>query len=48
MIWKLKKIEIFSDNLKKEKLLNFQNNKNQLFSIIKNYKLYEYFKKKFI
>ncbi len=37
IIWKLKKIHIFSDNLKKEKLLNFENNKDQLFSILKNY-----------
>ena len=33
--WKLKKIEIFSENLKNEKLLNFENNDNYLFSIIK-------------
>ena len=39
-IWKLKKIEIFTENLKKEKLLNFENNNNQLFSIIKNHELY--------
>ena len=38
--WKIKQIHIFSDNLKKEKLLNFENSKNQLFSIIKNYELY--------
>ena len=41
IIWKLKKIEIFSDNLKNEKLLNFTNNNDQLFSIVKNYKLFE-------
>ncbi len=35
--WKLKKIEIFSENLQNEKILNFENNKDQLFSIIKNY-----------
>ena len=38
-MWKLKKIEIFSDNLKSEKILNFENKKNYLFSIIQNYKL---------
>ncbi len=38
--WKLKKIEILSDNLINEKILNFENNKDQLFSIIKNYQLY--------
>ena len=39
--WKLQKIQIFSDNLKNEKLLNFENNKNQIFSIIRNYELYK-------
>ena len=39
--WKLNKIEIFNDKNKNEKLLNFENNNNQLFSIIKNYQLYE-------
>ena len=29
--WKLKKIEIFSDNLSKEKLINFENDDNELF-----------------
>ena len=38
--WKLKKIEIFSDNLKKEKLINFENKSVQLFSIIKNQNLF--------
>jgi len=41
LVWNIKKIEIFSENLKKEKLLNFTTSKNQLFSIIKNHKLYE-------
>ena len=39
--WKLKKIEIYSDNLKNEKILNFENNQDQLFSIVKNFQLYE-------
>ena len=43
--WKLKKIEIFTDNLTKEKLINFENNKTELFSIVKNYKLYEILEK---
>jgi len=56
LIWKLLKIEIFTDNLQNEKLLNSQNNNNQLFSIIRNNELYKileknlsknkYFKKK--
>ena len=44
-IWKLNKIHIFSDNLKNEKLLNFQNNNDQLFSIIKNHQLHEILEK---
>ena len=58
LLWKLKKIEIFSDNLKREKLINFEKNKDQIFSIVKNYDLYQilkndlsrntYFKSKFI
>ena len=41
LIWNIKTIEIFSENLKKEKLINFKANKSQLFSIIKNYKLHQ-------
>ena len=40
IIWKLNKIEIFSENLKNEKILDFENSNDQLFSIIKNFKLY--------
>ncbi len=39
--WKLNKIEIYNDKNKNEKLLNFENSNSQLFSIIKNYQLYE-------
>ena len=45
LIWNIKTIEIFSENLKKEKLVRFQANENQLFSIIKNYKLYKLLEK---
>ncbi|MDA9629823.1 FAD-dependent monooxygenase [Candidatus Pelagibacter sp.] len=45
ILWKLKKIEIFTDNLKNEKLLNFKNNNNHLFSIVKNHELYQILKK---
>ena len=41
IIWKLKKIEIYSDNLVNEKILNFENNKEQLFSIIKNIQIHK-------
>ena len=43
--WKLRQIHIFSDSLKKEKLLNFENSKKQLFSILKNYQLYNILEK---
>ena len=42
---KVKKIEISSDNLEKENLINFQNNSTELFSIIKNKNLFEILKK---
>jgi 2-octaprenyl-6-methoxyphenol hydroxylase len=45
IIWKLKKIEIFSENLKEKKLINFKANKDQLFSILKNQKLYKLLEK---
>tara|TARA_B100000965_G_scaffold398294_2_gene416192 strand:- start:642 stop:1715 length:1074 start_codon:yes stop_codon:yes gene_type:complete len=46
--WKLNKIEIFNENLNNEKLLNFQNNQNHLFSIIKNFKLFDILNKSLI
>ena len=45
IIWKIKKIEIFSDNLKNEKLLNFKNDSLYLFCVIKNYKLQDILEK---
>ncbi len=47
-IWKLKKINIFSENLENEKLLNFQDDNDQLFSIIKNSELCEILEKSLI
>ncbi len=40
IIWKLKKIEIYSENFKDQKLIEFKNNSHELFSIVKNFKLY--------
>ena len=37
--WNINKIEIFSENLQDEKILNFQNDDQPLFAIIKNYDL---------
>ena len=41
IIWKINKIEIFTDNLKNEKVLNFEKKQEQLFSILKNSELYK-------
>ena len=41
IIYKLNKIEIYSDNLEKQKLINFGNSNDYLFSIVKNYNLQE-------
>ena len=35
-IWQIKKIEIYTEKLKKNKILNFENNNNNLFYMIKN------------
>ena len=37
LLWDINKIEIYSEKLNNEKILNFENNDNQLFSIIKNF-----------
>ena len=57
ILWNIKKIEVSTDNLKNENILNFQNKNNGIFSIIKNYELYnilnknlnknKFFKKKY-
>ena len=41
LLWNIDKIEIFSENFKEEKILNFENNKNRLFSMIQNNNLNE-------
>ena len=35
LIWKIKKIEIFSENPNKENLINFDADQDQLFSIVR-------------
>ena len=42
LLWNVDKIEIFSESLENERLLNFKNDKKPLFSIIKNFELYNY------
>ncbi len=41
ILWKIKKIQVFTDNLKNESILNFENNNREIFSIVKNYELYD-------
>ena len=41
-LWDINKIEIFSDNLKNEKILEFENNQDTLFSLITNFDLYNH------
>ena len=46
--WSINKIEIYNENLNNEKILNFQSKNQKLFSVIKNYELINYLKKKLI
>ena len=39
LLWKIYEIEIYSDNLKNDKILNFKSNDQYYFGIIKNFKL---------
>ena len=45
IIWKLNKIEIFSEKLSKEKLLEFKNNSQELFSMVRSLDLYNILEK---
>ena len=45
IIWKLNKIEILSDKLNKEKLLEFKNNNQGLFSMVRSFDLYNILEK---
>ena len=40
-LWKIKNIKIYTENFSNEEVLNFSNKGTYLFSIIKNYKLYD-------
>ena len=41
-LWNINKIQIYSDNLKNEKILDFNNKKQTLFVTVKNYQLYQF------
>ena len=46
--WEIEKIEIYSEKLKNENLFNFENEKKELFYMVKNDELYKLLKKKLI
>ena len=48
LLWKINKIEIYSKNLNNEKILNFEKNNEQLFSMIKSHQLYDCLNSKLI
>ena len=41
ILWEIKNIKIFTENFSNNEILNFSNKKEQVFSIIKNYQLYQ-------
>jgi len=45
MIWKVKKIEIYGDNINYGKILNFEKINKELFSIVKNHEVYNLLEK---
>tara|TARA_B100001057_G_scaffold113158_1_gene111435 strand:+ start:3479 stop:4549 length:1071 start_codon:yes stop_codon:yes gene_type:complete len=42
LLWEINKIEVYSENLNYDKILNFENKGQTLFSIIKNFQLHDY------
>ena len=47
-LWKINKIEIFSQNLDDKKILEFEDNEKSLFALVKNDKLYDYLRSELI
>ena len=41
-LWNINRIEIFSDSLKDQKILKFENKQKKIFSIIRNFEVYKY------
>ncbi len=41
-LWRIKRINIYTENFKDEEILNFEDNNKEVFSIAKNFKLYDY------
>ena len=44
LLWKINKIEIYNENLSNEKIINFQDDNDYLFSMVKNFELYNFLK----
>ncbi len=42
LLWNIDKIKVYSENLSQEKILDFQNDNGNLFSIVRNYDLYNF------
>jgi len=45
MTWDIKKIDIYTEKYKKEKILNFEESQKKLFSVFRNNEIYEYLEK---
>ena len=45
ILWKIKKIKIFTENFSNDEVMNFSNVNNQIFSIVQNHKLYRILEK---
>ena len=41
ILWDIKKIEIFTENFKNNEILKFSNSNQKIFSILKNFQLYQ-------
>ena len=41
LLWEINKIEIYSDNFKDQKIMNFEKKSDNLFSMLKNFELYK-------
>ena len=39
LLWNVRRIEVFTENLQKEKLINFEKDNRNIFSIIRNFEL---------
>ena len=45
ILWKIKKIAIYTENFSNNEVVSFSNEKSQIFSLVQNHKLYELLEK---